>query len=188
MKRKAPYYFILLSLSILFSCKKNAVKTETIQDILEVNDTLTNTQKRLSLLKLNSKIKQKINDLESYTNTKIYIDSLNITPYSKAKELAFKLDEQLEELTNQLDSNLKTKSVLSRLKQIETYSKGIGFETSKNNIDTLKIKDHIYKTLAAYNNFITQLNETNIKLPDNLRKQLKSRSIKKDSIKEEPLF
>jgi len=190
MKIKTTYYFIILSFSLLFSCKKETT-TKTISNSTtsrNATDTIYNIKKRVSLLKLNSNLKTKVKELDSYSNAKQYIDSLNIAPYSILNELTTALNEQLEEFTKELDTDTKTNGVLSRIKQIETYSRAVNFEASKNTKDTLKIKATIIKALNSYNKLVVQLNETNIKLPENLKKQLKSRTIIKDSIKGEPLF
>lgn len=188
MEMKNSYFILLLFTCTLFGCKEENTKTQQAEYNI-YNDSIPKKKKRVKTLALKKGVKQKIETSQSYTITREYIDSLNIAPFSKINDIAYIINEQLEELPTELDSTLKTKGVLSRLKQIETYSRAINFETSKNNRDTTKINEHITKTLESFNSLIVQLNETSVELPKNFKEELeKTNQIKKDSIEGVPLF
>jgi len=185
---KINLHLSIFILGLLFSCKHETIEVKNEKYNI-YSDSLFKTKKRVSLIKLKSDVKNKANEFESFLLATNQIDSLNIAPYSKISEIAYMLTEQLDELPNELDTSLKTNSILSRINQIKTYSEGIIFEVSKNTKDTIKINKYITKVLNSYNNLITQLNETGLKLPDDFEKQLENPgSIKKDSIKGQPLF
>ena len=188
MEMKNCYYILLLIICTLFSCKKKKEEVHQIRYNI-FYDSIPKNKKRIKTITLKPGVKKKIVTSQSFTVTSEYIDSLNIAPLSKVDDIAYILNEQLEELPEELDSILRTNGVLSRIKQIETYSRAINFEVSKNHRDTTKINEHIIKTLESFNSLIVQLNESNVKLPKNFKEELeKTNQIKKDSIEGVPLF
>ena len=171
MKMKKSFYLIPLFIWAIFSCKEEVSKVQEVSyDVF--SDTIPKKKNRLKTFKLKKSIQKKINEYESFTFTKAYIDTLNKASYSILNNTIYSLNEELEELPKELDSTLKTKGVLSRIIQIETYGKAINFEFSKQHKDTVKINSHTIKLLESYNHLITQLNETSAKLPEELKKQL----------------
>ena len=190
MEMKKKYYLpiLLLICSTLFYCKKNQ-NTQTTRTYNVIYDSIPKKKKRVKILALKPKVKKKIDEVQSFSITSEYIDSLNIAPLNKVEEITYTLNENLEELIIKLDPSLKSKGVLSRIKQIETYSRAVNFEFFKNHRDTAVINKHLIKTIESFNNLITQLNETNTRLPEDFEKQLKKDvSIKKDSVEGVPLF
>lgn len=189
MEIKSKYYLFLLIIGVLFSCKKNNTETNTINTYTIFSDSIQKKTKRLKTYKLKAAIQKKMDGSQTFAITSDYIDSLNTAPFSLVDEFAYILNEQLEELPSELDSTLKTKGVLSRIKQMETFSRAINFEVSKQNKDTAVINTHITKVIESFNNLITQLNETNARLPEDFKKQLEEAAeIKKDTIEGVPLF
>lgn len=188
MEMKSKYYLLLLIIAMLFCCKKNTHESNTISYNI-FYDSIPKKNNRVKTLKLKAAIQKKMNGSQSYGVTTDYIDTLNTAPLSEVDEIAYILNEQLEDLPQELDSTLKTKGVLSRIKQMETFSRAINFEISKQNRDTTKINTAIIKVIESFNNLIIQLNETNARLPEDFKKQLEEAAeIKKDTIEGVPLF
>lgn len=188
MKMKNSYYILLLLTCSLFCCNKKKEESKQVRYNV-FYDSIPKNKKRIQKTALKPGVKKKIMTSQGFSVTSEYIDSLNIAPLSKVDDIAYILNEQLEELPEELDSTLRTNGVLSRIKQIETYSRAINFEVSKNHRDTTKINEHVIKTLESFNSLIVQLNESNVKLPKNFKEELeKTNQIKKDSIEGVPLF
>ena len=188
MEMKKSSYLILLFFCTIFSCKK---ETPSVQEVGYniYNDSISKKKNRVKIFKLKRSIQEKTDEYPSFTSTIESIDSLNLAPFNKVAEISYILSEQLFEIPRELDSTLKTKGVLSRIAQMETYSSAISFETSKQNKDSVKINNHVIKVIESYNDLITQLNETSAKLPEEIKKQLeKTNNIKKDTIEGVPLF
>lgn len=185
-------FLVTLCIICFTSCsKKKKIVINNNDSKKTINSDTLKTQKNSEkIVVLNTRLYTQLKGIQSFDYLKQNIEKLNKQSLLITKETAPLVVEELKELNQVLPNNTRTKAVLSRLIEIETFASLLDFELNKSITDTNLVTINTRKTIVAYNHFITQLNETEIVVPNKIEEELKKEfTIKKDSIiNDGPLF
>lgn len=175
---------------MICSCdKKRELKSENNRIVQK--DTVSIIKTRIDLLSVNKKVSKKVEEVSSFEMVSKEVDSIKKEPLSKVAEIVPELNNNIVELYKTLPKDLKNKPILSRLRQLQTYSLLLEDAFKNNKGDSITLNNTIKQVLESYNVFVLQLNETENQISEDFQKELQKASFARDSLKQSevaPLF
>ena len=179
--KKAFWILPLLIVSYSYGCKE---RVDTSQQIPNTStDTIVQKGITVKFRKLVPAAQKDLNDFPEFKPVKSGLDSLNYINPETASVFLSDLNERIADFEELLPKKLKTNPITARVKVLLTEVGMLEQRVGKGDSSTETLNTSKKAIAKAYDDFVNQVNEYYLEIPENIAKELlqKSRNLS-DSI------